>query len=116
MDRAACIVVLSLLFVMGAPVNSEIPLIPSVANSQLVCYSCNSCELNSLGAVICGNPSTGGGSGVGPTLPTSPQPTVPTWTTPSPQVTWYPPLTSTVTPWGRSTGYVCYRIQRYRMY
>ncbi|XP_035912213.1 uncharacterized protein LOC118512207 [Anopheles stephensi] len=100
MDRAAGIVVLSLLLVMGA-------------DSQLVCYSCNGCESNSLGAVICGSPSTGGGSGVGPTLPTSPKPTAPSTTTVSPQVTWYPPLSSTVTPWGRSTGYVCYRIQRY---
>uniref|UniRef100_A0A182RSN9 Uncharacterized protein n=1 Tax=Anopheles funestus TaxID=62324 RepID=A0A182RSN9_ANOFN len=82
------------------------------ANSQLVCYSCNNCEGNPLGAVICGYPSGGGGSGVGPTLPTSPYPTVPT-TTAWPQVTWYPPLSSTVTPWGRSTGYVCYRVQRY---
>uniref|UniRef100_A0A182M360 Uncharacterized protein n=1 Tax=Anopheles culicifacies TaxID=139723 RepID=A0A182M360_9DIPT len=100
MDRIPGFVALFLLLVLGV-------------DSQMVCYLCNNCESNGLGAVVCGHPSSGGGSGVGPTLPTSPRPTSATTTTASPQVTWYPPLSSTVTPWGRSTGYVCYRIQRY---
>uniref|UniRef100_A0A8W7P5S8 Secreted protein n=1 Tax=Anopheles coluzzii TaxID=1518534 RepID=A0A8W7P5S8_ANOCL len=86
------------------------------ARAQMVCWSCYDCGVNSLQATVCGTPTSGGGGGSNgqPTLPTSPQPTLPTAaTTVWPQGTWYPPLSSTVTPWGRSIGYMCYRNQRY---
>uniref|UniRef100_A0A182FF48 Uncharacterized protein n=1 Tax=Anopheles albimanus TaxID=7167 RepID=A0A182FF48_ANOAL len=83
-------------------------LLANGVNSQVVCYFCQNCGSNPLEAIVCGgsgivNPSTP------PTLPT----TYPTTAITAPTVApWYPTL-STIRPWPRNYGYVCYRVQRW---
>ncbi|KFB51707.1 AGAP007487-PA-like protein [Anopheles sinensis] len=88
-------------------------LLAAGVQSQMVCYRCNDCSAYPLDAVICGPGSSGGG--VGPTLPTSPAPTVATSTYP-PWLTTYFPTLATVPPWPRAYGYLCYRVERYLPY
>ncbi|XP_050093502.1 uncharacterized protein LOC126576322 [Anopheles aquasalis] len=89
-------------------------LVANGVNSQIVCYFCQNCANSPLEAISCG-----GGGIVNPTYP----PTYPTTYPPTPLYPtlnpWYPtlnpwyPTLSTIRPWPKNYGYVCYRIQRW---